>query len=407
MGANGMKGQPAKPVRGAAGAVKAAGAVRKESETTGRPNTLGLRRTDLETVLNELDAGPSGAGSKRRNHARWAFRQESLELRLVHPGSAHTVSIKVACRNLSCGGLSALHSAYVHPGTKVTAIVPHPLEGGVPVPGEVVRCQHVRGMIHEIGVKFVKPIAAREFVKNDPFAEAFSFERVNPADLHGTVLHVEDSPLDQRLVRHYLRDTALRIKQAGCAEEAMAEAANGCDLVLCDCDMPGMHGPELVEHLRAAGIRAPVVMVTADTSPGTQQRIAQARVDACLAKPLRQDVLLRAIAEFLLSSQPAAARRRATKFEGAGAALAEAFVEELRELARRLESAVQSGDAKLCRLLSVQIKGSAPAYGHESLASLASDAIVALDKSPGSAETARLLQGLLTGVRRVASHPGE
>ena len=174
----------------------------------GRPNTLGLRGRDLANLLDEFDIADP-IGNSQRDFVRWPFRYASLTVKLIHPGGNAT-SIRVACRNLSRGGMSLLHSAYLHPGTRCTVFLPHPALGEVPIDGWVVRCTHRSGMVHELGIAFSKHLDVRIFVptlRND----MFTLERVDPALLAGTLLYVDDCENSLKIFEHHLRDSALNI----------------------------------------------------------------------------------------------------------------------------------------------------------------------------------------------------
>ena len=60
----------------------------------------------------------------------------------------------MACRNLSQRGIGLLHRSYVHLGTTCSVLLPHPRKGEQEYRGTVVRCLHLSGMVHEIGIRF-------------------------------------------------------------------------------------------------------------------------------------------------------------------------------------------------------------------------------------------------------------
>jgi CheY-like chemotaxis protein len=73
------------------------------------------------------------------------------------------------------------------------------------------------------------------------------------------------------------------------------------DLVLLDLHLPDLPGDEVLRRLRAdprtAGI--PVVIVSADATPGSVERLRQAGADAYLTKPLDVDEFLGVVERFL------------------------------------------------------------------------------------------------------------
>jgi two-component system, LuxR family, response regulator FixJ len=74
------------------------------------------------------------------------------------------------------------------------------------------------------------------------------------------------------------------------------------DCLILDNHMPGMTGLELVETLRARGIRIPVIMFTARADAHVKQRAMRAGVLIVLDKPVNEDHLLQAIAIARLSA---------------------------------------------------------------------------------------------------------
>jgi FixJ family two-component response regulator len=89
---------------------------------------------------------------------------------------------------------------------------------------------------------------------------------------------------------------------------ASAEALLGAvvlqhgDCLILDNHMPGTTGIELVEALRARGIRIPVIMFTGRADASLKQRAIRAGVLIVLDKPVNEDHLLQAIAIARLSA---------------------------------------------------------------------------------------------------------
>src|SRR3989337_1747869 len=72
-------------------------------------------------------------GAVKREFVRWPFRLTTARLRVVNPGAPTEQAFKVACRNISCSGISLLHSAYVHVGSPCTIELEHPRRGGTQI----------------------------------------------------------------------------------------------------------------------------------------------------------------------------------------------------------------------------------------------------------------------------------
>ena len=64
--------------------------------------------------------------------------------------------------------------------------------------------------------------------------------------------------------------------------------------LILDVQMPGMKGWDLLEHLRAASIALPVIIITAYNDAQTHDRAMQAGIVAYLQKPFDDQTLLEA-----------------------------------------------------------------------------------------------------------------
>ena len=103
------------------------------------------------------------------------------------------------------------------------------------------------------------------------------------------VLLAEDNEINQEVVR-------LMLERCGCvvniasdgfhAVEAIVDAPDAFDLILMDCQMPGMDGFEATRTLRAAGWTRPIVALTANASPADRAECMTAGMDDFTSKPL-------------------------------------------------------------------------------------------------------------------------
>lgn len=124
----------------------------------GRSNTLGLSRLALDHLHATLDAFDAKIErDDARAYARVPVRAGAIGVCLEHPGGTR-VELQMAGRNLSRGGISLLHSGFVHAGTKCVVRLPLVASRVGTFRGEVVRCTHRGGLLHEIGIRFVRPL---------------------------------------------------------------------------------------------------------------------------------------------------------------------------------------------------------------------------------------------------------
>ena len=119
----------------------------------------------------------------------------------------------------------------------------------------------------------------------------------------GTVLYVEDNPSNLRLVQRILdRRGGIRLLSAGTGAIALALAGrHPVDVVLLDLHLPDMNGGEVLRRLREQPQTAqtPIVVVSADATPGQLDRLRDAGADAFLAKPFDVDAFLGTLGDFL------------------------------------------------------------------------------------------------------------
>lgn len=314
----------------------------RKIETAGRQNSLGLTASGLEKLLNNIENEP-GSSNASRSDARWPFRQPAIVIRVVHPGGSD-VEVRMACRNLSKNGMCLLHSAFVYPGTRCVCVLPHPERGGVPIEGEIVRCQHRSGVVHEVGIRFDDEIDVRAFVDPDPIRQLFAAENVKPEDLKGTVLYVESNQIDSTLLKHHLTGTCIEIVPAKTAAEALAAVHGGVDLILSEFVLEDMTGSEFALQLRSENISTPLIFVTHDIGPRVINAVKRKLAQAMIRKPVTAETLLPALAEFIQRCAPESAAGSAS----AGPVdpkLAEALKAEIARCADQIETAVSSGAA--------------------------------------------------------------
>jgi CheY-like chemotaxis protein len=105
------------------------------------------------------------------------------------------------------------------------------------------------------------------------------------------VLVVEDSENNAALLEialsHIPGVTILLASSAAEAWRILSGSGPSIRAIVTDLNMPRMDGFELIRRVRADGRLAatPVVVVSADTDPGTPERIARLGVSAFFAKP--------------------------------------------------------------------------------------------------------------------------
>ena len=108
------------------------------------------------------------------------------------------------------------------------------------------------------------------------------------------VLLAEDNPMNVMVARAMLESLGLQVDVASDGAQAVALALQpgpGYDLVLMDCQMPEMDGFEATRHLRARGLRMPVVALTANAMAGDREHCLAQGMNDYLCKPFTREAL--------------------------------------------------------------------------------------------------------------------
>jgi signal transduction histidine kinase/HPt (histidine-containing phosphotransfer) domain-containing protein/ActR/RegA family two-component response regulator len=126
-----------------------------------------------------------------------------------------------------------------------------------------------------------------------------------PVKLAGRILVAEDNPVNQKVTRYMLENLGLEAIVAGDGKEAFAlHQAQPVDLILMDCQMPEWDGFMATHAIRDWEARdgrrhTPIIALTANAMPGYGDTCRSAGMDEYLAKPLREEDLLRILQRFL------------------------------------------------------------------------------------------------------------
>jgi CheY-like chemotaxis protein len=112
--------------------------------------------------------------------------------------------------------------------------------------------------------------------------------------IRGNVLIVEDNEVNLKVIEKMLHKLApnIQISSVGSGESAInliQHQRRHFDLILLDCQMPGMDGFETSEQLRKHGFSEAIIACTANTTDKIEQRCLDAGMDDYMAKPIRLD----------------------------------------------------------------------------------------------------------------------
>jgi signal transduction histidine kinase/DNA-binding response OmpR family regulator len=218
---------------------------------------------------------------------------------------------------------------------------------------------------------------------------------------HGSLLLAEDNEINQEVAGEMLMALGYQYTAVGTGRDAVnAIKAGGVDLVLMDCQMPGIDGYEgtrLIRQWEAAQGRSrlPIIALTAHAMKGDRDRCLEAGMDDYLTKPLDPEQIAATLHKWLPSTavpaapteaEPAQAPceaapidypsllRRCMQKEELAHRLVAKFVQQSRESAEEIRAAVNRGDAKGLTAAAHRLKGSAAnvsaEYARQAAASL-------------------------------------
>ncbi|MDB5100273.1 MAG: chemotaxis protein CheY [Cyanobacteria bacterium RYN_339] len=191
-------------------------------------------------------------------------------------------------------------------------------------------------------------------------------------DLAGArILLAEDTPANQRLIAHYVRQTGATVAVVEDGGQAVEEALGGdYDLVLMDMQMPVVDGLEATMLLRKIGFARPIIALTANVLKEDVAAYLRAGCTACLAKPIDRAQFFSQLAKHLGSLSPD--RTALVDDEPLLRELAEQFATELPAAQAAIAAAAGSEDWPLVRSLAHKLRGTAGSLGFSDVYHIAS-----------------------------------
>lgn len=145
-------------------------------------------------------------------------------------------------------------------------------------------------------------VAARLFAAHadsveKPFRPAMELRRLGLR-----VLVAEDNPVNRTLLMHQLEELGCSVSICANGDETLKRWNNAdFDVLLTDMNLPGMSGYDLTGTLRARGVNAPIIGVTASAQPDQRELGESVGLTAWVIKPIDlrtlYDILRRACAD--------------------------------------------------------------------------------------------------------------
>ena len=199
--------------------------------------------------------------------------------------------------------------------------------------------------------------------------------------LTGRVLLVEDTLVNQQLIKNNIELTGARVTPAQNGQQALELAmSEEFDLILMDIQMPVLDGKKALQGLIQLGYQQPVYALTANVMQSDIQEYSKLGFSGTLAKPVDFPMLCAILKKHLL---PASQHDRPqtplpsalnSKIEQ----LKPLFIAELASQVQQIDKLLDNHEYdKIGKILHV-IKGSAGNFGYNSLTVVANSALIAI-----------------------------
>lgn len=126
-------------------------------------DTLRISDREWRMMVSQMNRRPKGDGTEQREDERSLYTAQPLiRIDLTHPGGSPAKYL-VRPNDLSAGGMSFLHGQFLYPGTVVEVELTDIDGETIFTPGEIVYCRLLRGMTHEVGIRFDSKIDLQHF----------------------------------------------------------------------------------------------------------------------------------------------------------------------------------------------------------------------------------------------------
>jgi PAS domain S-box-containing protein len=245
-----------------------------------------------------------------------------------------------------------------------------------------------RGSVFTLTVKPRLP--DRELITTDrsPGERAVSTHFTKPPALKGHVLFADDAVDNRQLVQYLLSKVGLSAVMVDDGSQALQAAlSQPFDLILLDIQMPNVDGLTAARGMREAGIRTPIVALSASTMSSDVLEAVEAGCSMHLGKPFSSQSFYNMLARFLPTAQMSITTSERGKIADRCAAsvlhdpvtaifdaqmipLLHQFLTRLPARLEEIKAAIAASDGERVLLLAHRLKGSAGLYGFPLLADL-------------------------------------
>lgn len=353
--------------------------------------------------------GDADSDSNRRNDDRHDYETPDIEVWVQHPGG-NVARLSVTGNNLSAGGIAFHHRGFLYDNTPCKVVLPTLVGGREEIHGRIVRCTHLNGQLHEIGVSFSRRVDPRHFMVQVGLQYAsMSGRPMELPDLRGRILHVETRELERQLLAHHLKATGLKLRDAESPAEALdVLAREPFDLLLTALSHDDRPGEDFIKAARDSGFRMPIIALTAETNATRLTRAKLCGATEIVQKPYDPAKLLGEMSRLLRSVNEGACDQpifSTIPADGEMSQLLDIYLDHVRRAIGEILRAIETDDLMRVRGLCLDLKGNGASYGFPVLTEIAAAAVQQLDSSQSIRETINDLHNLINVCRRLQRAP--
>lgn len=316
---------------------------RPNPNTTNSPtrNSLGIAPEVYEKLLERIESSATLAlrDSDHRLHKRICYHSPFLSLSL----SARHMSASTICvvtRNISRSGISVLHSNFIHPGTLATVSLQRLDSSVIPIRGKVVRCSHLSGIVHEVGIKFDIEIHPQEFIRFLPLDAFRSLNQTSPHQLTGKVDIITSNNELFNSVKEVLEDSDVHLQQYSNIDEFLLTDPTDDRVVISVHESPSSQGPLMAHKLRAADYQGPLILMGQIEAKQDTGAFQLSTADTFLPYPFDANDLYTALGEYLLHNWRPETLAKIRSYKDPGAI--ELIQNELAKISVRLDQLIRT-----------------------------------------------------------------
>ncbi len=258
-----------------------------------------MNEKDQQQILNKLNTGSSSfQANEQRIEDRLTYSAGAIIVKMTHPGG-NVATYKVRPRNLSRGGIGFLHGSFCYNDTPCSITLRTIENDTTQVMGKVVRCVHVQGNVHEVGVRFEEPIEVYRYVQAVRANSAGNISG-QVTRMRGKVLFVSGSIDDRELFNFIGQSVGLTVETSETSESAeQMILVKLFDLVIIDKNMPPEGGEALMKKLREHGFNGPILALC-DGNESDHESLLSAGFARVLPKPFQLEDAVDVVGKFVM-----------------------------------------------------------------------------------------------------------